>query len=366
MDQRNLSLSHVEARPQTARRAVVIWLGVVFGLVFLMIMVGGLTRLTDSGLSIVEWRPVTGAIPPLSDEAWREEFAKYQTIPEYQIQNRGMTLGEFKFIYWWEWSHRFLGRLIGAVFLVPFVIFWWRGMIARALGLRLSLLFLLGGAQGALGWWMVMSGLTERLDVSQYRLAAHLGLAFLILGLIVWTILDLLRGEGVARALKESRLAPFALLFAGLVYVQILLGAFVAGTDAGLTYNTWPLMDGRFIPEGLLTMKPWYVNFFEDVTTIQFQHRMTAYLVGLSAIGLFTALWRAGPSRRTMIAASHVLGASLLQIALGIWVLLAQAPLSLSALHQAMAVVLFTAALWLAHELRQPLQLAASPQSRSA
>lgn len=344
------------AGPQTIARgglvppAVSLWLGLVALLIVAMIVLGGLTRLTDSGLSITEWRPVTGAIPPLSDAAWQAEFDKYKTIPEYALVNKGMTLDAFKAIYWWEWSHRFLGRLIGLVFFVPFVWFLVRRQLPSWVAPRLAVIFLLGAAQGALGWYMVKSGLSVRVDVSQYRLAAHLGLAFLIYGAVLWTLFDLGASRRAARGLSALALAAFA--FLALVYLQILAGAFVAGLDAGLTYNTWPLMDGRFVPEGVGALEPWWRNLFENVATVQFVHRTLALGVFASALAVVGLAYRTTSSETLRARALLVLGAVSFQMALGITTLLAVAPLSLSIAHQFGAILLFSAALWQAHGLR--------------
>lgn len=333
------------------RRAIAIWLFVICALVSAMILIGGLTRLTDSGLSITEWRPVTGAIPPLSDADWQSEFAKYQQIPEYQIVNKGMSLDAFKTIYWWEWSHRFLGRLVGVAFFFPFLFFLAKGWVSRPLMWRLLGVFVLGGLQGALGWFMVKSGLADRVDVSQYRLVAHLGLAFIIFAGAFWIALSLLRKDDGPSAEARKQYGRWALGFAGLVYFQILLGGFVAGTDAGLTYNTWPLMDGSVVPDGLFQHSPWFVNFFENVTTIQFQHRMVAYIVAIAAVVLWWKGGQVGLRRRADLVRHHLLGFVGLQIVIGIVTLLYVAPVALSALHQAMAIVLFATALFYAFTL---------------
>ena len=326
------------------RHAIAWWLIGVAALVFIMVVVGGLTRLTESGLSITEWKPVTGTLPPLSAEQWQNEFELYKRIPQYQQVNKGMSLEEFKVIYWWEWAHRFLGRLIGLAFFIPFVWFVVTKRVERGLMPRLIFLFVLGGMQGVLGWWMVMSGLVERTEVSQYRLAAHLGLATLIFGALVWTALDLLHGKA-GRLI--SGVAKIAALLALLVFVQTLLGAFVAGIRAGFIYNTWPLMAGAFIPEGLLEISPLWHNFFESHLTVQFQHRMMAYLL------LLLAAWHWWSVRRT----DAVKGAGWLclsivaQAALGIWTLLWVVPIPLGAAHQAGAMIVFAVSLWHVHRL---------------
>jgi heme a synthase len=321
-------------------RAVRAWLYLVAGLVFLMIVVGGATRLTDSGLSITEWKPILGAIPPLNEADWHEAFAKYREIPEYHLVNKGMSLEAFKFIYWWEWSHRFLGRFIGVAFALPFIGFLAMGKLRPGLAVRLAGVLALGALQGAVGWFMVKSGLVDRVDVSQYRLALHLSIAFLILGLLLWLAFDLEDGEEPrARALLSAGQTRFAGVIAALVFVQVMLGALVAGLKAGLAYNTWPLMDGALVPEGLGALSPWYLNFFENITTVQFNHRLVAYAV--TAL----VLWQAWDLRRTLPqtaqsrSAAWLAAAVLCQVMLGIWTLLAAVPLSLGLLHQAGAAI---------------------------
>lgn len=331
-------------------RSVDAWLWAVAALILVMIGVGGATRLTGSGLSITEWQPIMGAIPPLSEAAWQEAFAKYKLIPQYTQVNKGMALAEFKAIFWWEWGHRFLGRLIGLAFALPLAWFWWRGAIGRTLARRLVALLALGALQGFMGWYMVMSGLSERTSVSQYRLALHLGLAILILGLIVWTALELVAARTPDRGVRLATLSSAQRRMAGwlvaLVFVQILLGAFVAGLRAGFTYNTWPLMDGQLVPAGLLSMSPWYANAFENIATVQFNHRIAAYL--LTALALWHAFklsqiaddgWITGSAWTLALAI-------LAQAALGIWTLLAVVPLSLGIAHQVGAALVFSIAVW--------------------
>jgi len=333
------------ASESAANRQMAIWLFAMCALVALMVIVGGATRLTDSGLSITEWRPVTGAIPPLSEAAWLEEFAKYKTIPEYQQVNAGMSLAAFKTIYWWEWGHRFLGRLIGVAFFAPFVYFVATGKARGALAAKLGGLFLLGGLQGALGWWMVTSGLVDRVDVSQYRLAAHLGLAVLLFGAMFWLALDLWPDE---KPDGPRRLYIPAIGLAVAIYLQILLGAFVAGLRAGHVFNTWPLMDGKFIPDGYFVGAPGFNDLFETMAAVQFNHRISAYLVaGLS-------LWFWIVARRTALRdrASAVLHAVVFQIFLGVAAIIAATPIGLGLLHQAGALVLFATALYAAHGAR--------------
>lgn len=325
------------SRPDTSR-AMFWWLVVVAAFVIAMIVVGGATRLTDSGLSITEWRPVTGAIPPLSEEAWQAEMEKYRQIPEYQEQNRGMSLEEFQFIYWWEWGHRQLGRTLGLVYALPFFFFLWRGTAPSRLRPRLWILLGLGGLQGAVGWWMVSSGLADRLDVSQYRLAAHLSMAFLILGLTLWTALD--QRYGAARVRMRSGLFPLAGLFWAGVLLQIALGAFVAGLDAGRIYTSWPLFEGRLIPDGYLQDMPIWQALFESRPAVQLQHRWFAYLLTIAGLWLAWRYWRQGGGvvQRFAVIVPAVL---LFQVAIGILTLVNAAPLSLSLIHQAGAIALF-------------------------
>ena len=330
-----------------ADRRVALWLFVMCGLVAVMVLVGGATRLTDSGLSITEWRPVTGVIPPLSEEAWRAEFEKYKTIPEYAEVNAGMSLAAFKTIYWWEWGHRFLGRLIGIAFFVPFVFFVATGAARGALALKLLGLFLLGGLQGALGWWMVASGLVDRVDVSQYRLAAHLGLAIALFAAMFWLALDLWPAENPK---GPRRLAPAAAALAALIFIQIILGAFVAGLRAGGQFNTWPLMDGRFFPEGYFAGAAGFNDLFETTAAVQFNHRIGAYAVAVG-VALF---WFAARKTALRDRADIVLYAAGVQILLGIWTVIAATPIGLGLLHQAGALVLLTATLYAAHGARAP------------
>lgn len=325
--------------PDTSK-SVSNWLIVVAIMVIAMILVGGATRLTDSGLSITEWRPVTGAIPPLTETGWLEEFEKYRSSSEYQLQNAGMTLGEFEFIYWWEWGHRFLGRAIGLVFAIPLIVFWVRGMIPAGMKPKLVGLLALGGLQGFVGWWMVASGLVDRVDVSQYRLATHLALAFVILGVTVWLALSARLGSARGAA---GRLTSLALLFWAAVMLQIVLGAFVAGLDAGRIYTTWPGMEGRIIPDGYLAGLPWYQAIFESHAAVQMHHRWAGYLVAVFAFVAAFAFWKSGD--RKLKAASHAIASMVvIQIALGIATLVNAAPLALSLAHQFGAVVLFVTA----------------------
>lgn len=342
-----------DAAPRIRSSAPVrLWLLAVALLVGVMISVGGATRLTGSGLSITEWKPIMGAIPPLSEADWQEAFAKYKLIPQYVQINRGMSLEAFKTIFWWEWSHRFLARLVGVAFFVPFVVFLALGYVRRAFVPQLVGLFALGGLQGAIGWYMVASGLSERVSVSQYRLALHLGLAFVILAGLIWTALTL---DDAPRGANAGRGGHWigAVALAAIAFVQVELGALVAGMKAGLAYNTWPLMDGQLVPAGLFIMQPWYLNLFENALTVQFNHRLLAYLLALAAVW---QVWRvlAGTGTQAQRTSALALGAAvLLQVALGIWTLLAQVPLSLGLLHQAGAALLFAIAIWHLYTQRQ-------------
>jgi heme a synthase len=333
-------------------RPLRVWLSIVAALVFLMVSLGGATRLTGSGLSITEWQPIMGTLPPLSEAAWQEAFDKYRQIPQYELVNRGMSLSAFKVIYWWEWTHRFLGRLIGAVFLLPFLYFLATGQIGRSLMARLAGIFALGGLQGFIGWYMVRSGLAKRVDVSQYRLALHLALAAAIFGALLWVAVSLRPARpNEARARPFQAQAPAALI-AALVFVQIVAGAFVAGLKAGAGYNTWPLMEGRLIPEGLDAMSPWWVNLFENALTVQFNHRLVAYVIALAVAWHLWSLLRGTSGGAARVSGLVLAGAVLGQIALGILTLLAQVPIPLALLHQAGALAVFGAALWHWHELR--------------
>jgi len=328
---------------QTDTRPIAIWLLGVAALVALMVVVGGLTRLTESGLSITEWKPVTGSIPPLSAEVWQEEFDKYRQIPQYQLVNKGMSLDEFKTIYWWEWGHRFLGRLIGLAFFVPFVWFMATGRLRGRLAWVCAGLFVLGGLQGFMGWYMVASGLTQRVSVSQYRLAAHLGLAFLIFAALVWVAMDILRGT--AHQVSRSWVMWTGGL-AALVYVQIVLGAFVAGLDAGMIYNTWPFMDGAFIPNGLYSGP---AAAFEQQLTVQFNHRMVAYLLAVVTVVFCWRVVAARADRLQRRAAMWFATAISVQILIGIWTLVAVVPIWLGGLHQFGAVIVLGVAMLQLH-----------------
>lgn len=337
---------------RTPNKALAIWLFICCAMIFVMVVLGGVTRLTHSGLSMVEWKPVTGLLPPLGEEEWRDVFGKYQESPEYQKINTGMDLEKFKGIFWLEYIHRLWGRAIGAVFLLPFLFFLAKGWIGRTLGFHLAGMFLLGGLQGVLGWYMVKSGLVHRPDVSQYRLAAHLVAAFAIYGYIFWIALKLLLpAPDAAPSPTATTFKRLAGLVVALTFATVLSGAFVAGLDAGMAYNTFPLMEGRLVPEAMFDMSPWGLNFFENIATVQFNHRALAMTTLITVF----ALWLRGRSRAVSgrhARALHALGImALVQVALGISTLLLLVPVPLAVIHQAGALVLFTLALWAAYEL---------------
>ncbi|QTN35716.1 heme A synthase [Cognatishimia activa] len=334
----------IDQAPKGARRGIRIWLGILFVMVVMMIAVGGLTRLTDSGLSITEWKPVTGAVPPMSVEAWEVEFDKYREIPEYQLQNKGMSLAEFKVIYWWEWGHRQLGRTVGLVWALGFLGFAVTRNIPTGWARRLWIVGLLGGLQGAIGWWMVSSGLSgDRLDVASYRLATHLGLAFVILGVLAWYILLLSRPEKDLMQARRGKEAKLYSLSTGLLhasFVQILLGALVAGIDAGRTFTDWPLMAGGFFPPDAFGLTPWWSNFFENPGLVQFIHRMWGYLLVIFAVVVWRRA-RGSAHGATRFAFNAVMAALAVQIVLGIATVLYVAPWQLAIVHQLMAVLVW-------------------------
>ena len=332
------------------------WLIVVAALIALMVLVGGATRLTESGLSIVEWKPVTGTLPPLTAEAWNAAFAGYKQIPQYRELNAGMSLAEFKNIFWWEWSHRLLGRVIGMVYLLPFLWFLWMGVLTRELKKRLWVIFGLGGLQGAVGWWMVASGLTKRVEVSQYRLATHLILALVIFAAIVWTLRRLkVRAPFVASA--RLRITSGVLL--GVTFLQLYFGALVAGLRAGRVFNTWPEIDGALIPSAarLFFEEPWWRNLFDNTLTVQFEHRMTAYALFALAILHAVDAVRSRAGKAVIDGALWLVMAIAVQAALGILTLLNQVPIDLALAHQAVAIVVLTLAVLQVErlKLRRPI-----------
>jgi cytochrome c oxidase assembly protein subunit 15 len=353
-----LQASIPDAKNAAGVRPVRTWLFALAALAFLTIAVGGATRVTGSGLSITEWQPVTGALPPLSEAAWQDLFAKYRQTAQYELVNRGMDLASFKFIFWWEWSHRLLGRLLGIAFLIPFLYFLARGQLARALAPKLAGVFVLGAVQGLVGWYMVQSGLAERVNVSHLRLALHLSLGFVIFGALLWLALSL-RERAPALGAAFARRRRAALLLVALVLLQAVLGALVAGLRAGLSHNTWPLMDGRLIPSGLWAMAPWYDNLFDNALTVQFNHRLVAYAIVLVAVWQTWAVWRESAEGRLRTSALLLSGAVLAQSALGVATLLAHVPLALALAHQAGAALVFGLTVWHAFLLRRPAPEAA-------
>jgi cytochrome c oxidase assembly protein subunit 15 len=333
-------------------RPVAIWLFIVAAMVFSMVVVGGATRLTDSGLSITEWQPIMGALPPMSDQAWLKAFELYKQIPQFQLVNPDMTLQEFKGIFWWEWAHRFLGRIVGAAFAIPFVVFLIRKDIPRRLIWRCAAMLGLGGLQGLVGWWMVSSGLSERVSVAPERLMTHLGLALALFVLLIWTALD--AWNGAPRVEERSPWRGWALAFLGAVFFQSLLGALVAGNDAGLVYNDWPLMNGRFFPSDYVSAGIWS-TLAHSQAAVQFNHRLIAYAVVIAGIAIAVMAQRdrllVPHGKQAALAVAVVVS---LQAALGVWTLVAAVPISLGVLHQAGAAVLLAAATMFAWRVRRP------------
>ncbi len=341
-----------------ARGAIRVWLMVLFAMVMVMIAVGGLTRLTDSGLSITEWRPLTGAIPPLNQADWEAEFAKYQQIPQFQIQNRWMELEDFKFIYWWEWGHRQLGRVIGLVWGLGFLGFLLARKIPTGWTPRLLFIGALGGLQGAVGWWMVASGLTGSMtSVASYRLATHLGLAFIILGFIAWYVFQLGRSERdllQARRAKEDKLFRLSTGWMHFAFLQIILGALVAGIDAGRSYTDWPLMGGQVIPPNPFMLEPLWTNFFENPGLVQFIHRVSGYLLLIFGI----VVWLRGRNSAhgaTRQAFSLAFAALVAQIVLGIVTVMTGAIWEIAIAHQILAVILWVLILRARHLAAYPV-----------
>jgi heme a synthase len=326
------------SRAVAARPWVGLWLKIVAFMIFVMVLVGGATRLTNSGLSITEWQPLLGAIPPLNAADWQLAFDKYRETSQFKLQNPDMALGSFQFIYWWEWSHRFLGRFIGLVFLLPFLVFAVTRRLEKRIWPRLLFLFVVGGLQGALGWYMVASGLVDRVEVSQYRLAAHLTLAVGLFAAMIWVIASLRHKHEFPRNFDSWT----ALILLVLVFVQIAAGGFVAGLDAGQGYNTWPKMDGLWIPNGLYVAEPLWRNLFENALTVQFDHRMLAYWIFIVAV--FHAL------KSFSVSAMMLAYAVFAQACLGILTLLMHVPLAIALIHQAGAIIVVMAAVWNLHK----------------
>lgn len=329
-------------------RRIAQWLLFCALAIFVMIILGGVTRLTESGLSIVEWKPVIGTLPPMNNLEWTREFEQYKQFPEYQKVNKGMSLDDFKTIFYFEYSHRLLGRLIGVIFLIPFLFFWFSKRIKPGLGIPLLGLFILGGLQGALGWFMVKSGLVDNPRVSQYRLAAHLGLAVIIYAYMLWLALSLLQTRDRHPTVFSKR----TLGLCAVIFFMIITGAFVAGTRAGLAYPTWPLMGDSFIPANLYATTPFWLAAFEDITTIQFNHRILAYIITIIIAWLGFVLWRSNPSQQVKLAILLLCSALIMQVGLGIATLLNHVPVALAASHQGVAIILLSSALFLAHSVK--------------
>jgi cytochrome c oxidase assembly protein subunit 15 len=330
------------------QRAVALWLFACCALVFAMVVVGGVTRLTHSGLSIVEWQPIVGTVPPLNDAQWAETFAKYQATPEFRLRNHDMTLAGFKGIFWWEYFHRLLGRLVGVVFFLPLAYFVARGRVRGPLAWKLAGIFVLGGLQGAVGWYMVKSGLVDEPRVASLRLASHLGMALIIYAAMLWVALGLIAPAPPPAAPGVRRHAQVLAL---LVFVMALTGALVAAIHAGLAYNTWPLMDGHWVPPESMALEPAWKNFVYNMATVQLVHRTLAYVIAAAALALWLRLPRAGAGDRARTWGDFLVLAVVVQVSLGIATLLMRVPVPLAALHQSGAVLVFTCALGVLHSL---------------
>jgi len=336
-----------------SKKAVVTWLLLVSVTIFAIVVVGGVTRLTHSGLSMVDWQPIMGVIPPLDQEEWQETFEAYKQYPEYKKINRRMNLQQFKSIFYWEYGHRLLGRTIGLIFFLPFVIFWWQQKFTFSLKRKLIIVLLLGGFQGLMGWYMVMSGLVDMPRVSHYRLAAHLSIALLLLGYIFWIVLDLLsddqdEGPRVARVLQLVSIAVLVL-----ISVQIVYGAFTAGLRAGFGYNTFPLMNEKWIAEAVGSMSPLWLNLFESNATVQFIHRYLGILVTLLIIGFWFWGMKAGLNKSRKMGLHLLAGITVIQFLLGVFTLILVVPISLASLHQAVACLLLLASIYVVHSFRK-------------
>jgi len=337
----------------TARLQLSNWLFICAAMVFATLIVGGVTRLTDSGLSIVEWQPLMGIVPPLSTEAWQVVFAKYQLTPQFLQVNHAMTLDEFKGIFWWEYAHRALGRVIGLVFLLPYIVFLLRRKVGRSITYKLFGIFILGGLQGAMGWYMVKSGLVDDPRVSQYRLTAHLSLAFVIFAAMMWVAMGLRAERGKYFSNEALRsVQRFGVLLLILASYMVVTGGFVAGIRAGKAYNTFPLMNGHIIPPEIFMMDPWYLNFFNNMATVQFDHRLGAWLLALLVPLFWFRIHESPASRSARLAVNVLVFTVAAQIALGITTLLFAVPVALGVAHQGGSMVLFGVMLWVNHELR--------------
>jgi len=339
----------VTANPTDANKIVARWLLVCCALVFVMVVLGGVTRLTGSGLSMVDWRPVTGILPPMSDTAWQETFAMYQATPEFQKENSSMDVNDFKGIFWLEYLHRLLGRIIGMAFLLPFLFFAWKGYVRRDEWLKYTAMFVLGGLQGVLGWYMVKSGLVDNPNVSQYRLTAHLVAAFLIYAYMFWVAMSLLFPSSGQRHAWYGKTVALTIL----ITVTVVSGGFVAGLKAGKIYNTFPMMGNYWVPPDVLALDPWWLNVFENMATVQFNHRILAITTFLLIVVYWYRMPREEIPKRVSKGVNALLHTGILQVALGITTLLLVVPIPLAAAHQGVAMILFTVALYLCHGLRR-------------
>lgn len=345
-------ISYPASRGAVARPdAIARWLLAVAALVFLMVIVGGITRLTESGLSMVRWEPISGAIPPMSEAAWEAEFDAYRATPEYQKINRGMSMSEFKEIFFWEYVHRLLGRIIGLAFAVPLLWFAWKKAIPRGYGWKLTALLFLGGLQGAIGWWMVASGLVDRPEVSHIRLAVHLLLALFIFSALIWTALDL-RRLAAHPGSPPARMSLLAIWTFCMLGLQLMFGAYVAGLDAGYAFNSWPKMGDEWFPSGTPLLEPFLVNLADNPIVVQFVHRWLAFVVAGLAFALAARAWQRGQQGAALALAATVS----LQILLGIATLVTGVELWIAVAHQGMAALLLATVVFAAHRTSEPRQ----------
>jgi len=336
---------------QDSSRAIAIWLFIVAALIFSMVILGGVTRLTRSGLSMVKWEPIMGVVPPLSQKQWQKTFDKYKQFPEYKKINRDMSVDEFKSIFWFEYTHRLLGRTIGLAFLIPFLVFLARRKIKKSYATKFVIMFVLGGLQGLLGWYMVKSGLVNKPHVSQYRLTAHLTAAIAIYAYILWVAWGLILPKLPQSGASLQKVRRYAMAVTALILLMIMSGGFVAGTKAGLAYNTFPTMNGYWIPEGLYALKPWWINWFENVTAIQFNHRMIAWLLMACVPAFWFYATRVIQQPQLRLGLHLLLAMLAIQVTLGITTLLFAVPVALGAAHQAGALILLTIALYINRRL---------------
>ena len=346
-------------------KIIALWLFICCATIYSMVVLGGATRLTGSGLSMVQWEPIMGSLPPMTESQWLEKFEQYKQFPEFKVKNPTMDLDAFKSIFWFEYSHRLLGRLIGIIFFFPMVFFFYKGWVSSSLKPRLIAMFILGGLQGLLGWYMVKSGLVNNPDVSQYRLAAHLGLALFVYAYILWLGMDLFfeqdevhnQTSTINNDLKKKRLMnklkPFSLFLSFFVFITAISGGFVAGLKAGYAYNTFPLMNGQLIPDGLFTLEPGWINFFENITTVQFDHRLLVSLLFISLIVFYCIAIRKKPPRSISVGLHLMLVILFIQVSLGISTLLLHVPVLLAVGHQAGALLLFTIMLYLGNQIKR-------------